>query len=392
MAADGFLSGPGLQNAVLNLTQSAEAGTLRVLHAVGLAPDANGQAAWPFASRIATETLVIDAGLARQVAWTLACAALAVLLLAWGIAHRRARAFAWVAAVALVLVAPWPARSLILIDAQATSFYRSPTGFEASSITQGLALYQSHCASCHGADGNGEGPLAASLSTWPPRLSGELLWYRAEGDLFGTVMSGLHDRHGARTMPGFAGQVDDADAWALIDGMKALAAGASIRAESAWIEPVRAPDALVHCDDGASDRPLHALRGERLRIVAGGASVPAADPRFVTVLLEPPGSAPSAAPPSDCVVRSPAAWAAYAEVSGADPRHFAGAQLLVDRDGWLRAYGAPGKTGWSQGDLLCRSVQASRTNTASRDGLGDLIAAIDADPVRSSALGFAHTP
>jgi len=392
MAADGFLSGPGLQNAVLDLAQSAQTGTLRVLHALGLASDAHGQAAWPFARRIATETLVIDAGLARQVAWTLACVALAVLLLAGGIARRRARPFAWIAALALVLLAPWPARSLILADAQATSFHRSPTGFEASSITRGLALYQTHCASCHGADGNGEGPAAASLSTWPPRLDGELLWHRAEGDLFGTVMAGLHDRHGARTMPGFAGKLGDADAWALIDGMKALAAGASIRAESAWTEPVRAPDALVHCGDGAADRPLQALRGERLRVVAGGAGVPAADPRFVTVLLEPPGATPSAATPSDCVVRSPQAWAAYAEVSGASPERFAGAQLLVDRDGWLRAYGAPGKTAWSQGDLLCRSTRAAPSTAASRDGLGDLVAAIDADPVRSSALGFAHTP
>jgi hypothetical protein len=44
MAAEGWLSGPGLQNAVLNLAQSAETGSLRVLHALGLAPDANGPA------------------------------------------------------------------------------------------------------------------------------------------------------------------------------------------------------------------------------------------------------------------------------------------------------------------------------------------------------------
>lgn len=392
MAADGFLSGPGLQNAVLNLVQWTETGTLRLLHALGLASDANGQAAWPFASRVATETLVIDASLARQLAWTLVCVVLAVLLAAWGIARRRERPATWIAAAALVLLAPWPARSLILADAQATSFHRSPTGFQASSITKGLALYQSHCASCHGADGNGEGPLAASLSTWPPQLSGELLWHRAEGDLFGTVMAGMRDRHGARTMPGFAGTLSDGDAWALIDGMKALAAGASVHGESAWIAPVRAPDVLVHCDDGAPDRPLHALRGERLRVVAGSANVPAEDPRFVTVVLEAPGSALPVAS-SDCVVRDTDAWAAYAEVSGASPDRFAGAQLLVDRDGWLRAYGPPGKTAWSQDDFLCRSAKpARRKAVASRDGLDDLIAAIDAEPVRSSALGFAHTP
>jgi len=392
MAAEGLLSEPGLQNAVLTLAQAAQTGSLRLLHALGLAADVDGQPAWPFASRIATETLGIDAGLARQLAVTLACVALALLLAAWSAASRRARVPIGVATLALVLVAPWPARSLILTDAQATSFHRSPTGFAARSVARGLALYQSHCAACHGADGNGEGPLAASLPTWPPRLGGELLWHRAEGDLFGTILSGVRDRHGTRTMPGFAGTLADADVWALIDGMRALAAGASVHAESAWVEPVRAPDALVHCDDGGPDRPLSSLRGERLRIVAGGSGVPAADPRLMTVVLEAPGAAAPASTSSDCVIRDPAAWAAYAEVGGANLDRFAGTQFLVDRDGWLRAYGPPGKTVWSASNLVCRSTRAAPAAASSGDGLGDLIAAIDADPVRSTALGVAHAP
>jgi mono/diheme cytochrome c family protein len=309
MAADGLRSGPGLQNAVLTLAQSAETGSLHVLHALGLAADVGGQPAWPFARRMA----------------------------AWGAASRRARVATWGAALALMLLAPWPARSLILTDAQATSFHRSPTGFDAGSVMRGLALYQSHCAACHGADGNGEGPLAASLPTWPSRLGGELPWRRADGDLFGTIPSGMRDRHGTRTMPGFAGTLADADVWALIDGMKALAAGASVHAESAWVEPVRAPDALVHCSDGRPDRPLSTLRRERVRIVAGsGAGIPAADPRLVTVVLEAPGAATPASSSSDRVIRDAAAWVAYAQASGARVERFAGTQFLVDRDGWLR--------------------------------------------------------
>jgi mono/diheme cytochrome c family protein len=220
MASDGFLSGPGLQNAVLSLAQSAETGALRVLHALGLAPDVSGQAGWPFARRIATETLLIDAGLAR----------------------RRARALAWVAALALAALAPWPASSLLLTDAQATSFHRSPTGFDSRSIAKGLALYQARCASCHGADGDGEGPLAAGQRVWPPRLDGPLSGRRAEGELFGTVMAGRHDRHGTRTMPGFAGGLDDADAWALVDANAKRrddvlqAVFAELRGAGAWIK------------------------------------------------------------------------------------------------------------------------------------------------------------
>jgi hypothetical protein len=83
MSLDDAESWPSLQNAVLGLAQATETGLLRGLHAIGLARDVDGQAAWPFARRIATETLVIDAGLARQVAWTLACIALMAALSAW---------------------------------------------------------------------------------------------------------------------------------------------------------------------------------------------------------------------------------------------------------------------------------------------------------------------
>ncbi len=35
----------------------------------------------------------------------------------------------------------------------------------------GPKLYQAYCAVCHGADGKGDGPAAASLKTWPGDLT-----------------------------------------------------------------------------------------------------------------------------------------------------------------------------------------------------------------------------
>jgi mono/diheme cytochrome c family protein len=308
--------------------------------------------------------------------------------------------------------APWPARSLVLTEARATAFHRSPTNFDVVSITRGLALYQAHCAACHGAEGNADGPLAAGLATWPPQLNGTLLWRRAEGDLLGVVMQGMRDRHGERTMPGFAQALTDAEAWSLVDGMKALAAGASLRAEGAWSEPVKAPDAFVHCDDGTPDRRLRDYRGQRVRIVArragrGSADLPSEDPRLVTMALEAPGRPPGGAQPAGCVIRDAEAWAAYAQVSGSATNALAGAQWIVDRDGWLRAYGRAGQAGWSLDALVCKSLRPARATPAAparpalstsgttpsrADGLGDLIAAIDADPIRSTALGLAHAP
>jgi mono/diheme cytochrome c family protein len=362
-----------LRAGVIELMQALQLGTLRGLHALGLAPDVHGQPGWPFGARIATETLAIDGSLARACALLLAAALMALLFVVGALLWRRAR-WPLVSAAALMLVAvPWPSRSLLLTEATPTSFHRAPGAFEAVSIEQGLVLYQSRCAACHGNDGRGEGPQAASLPVWPPRLGGALLWKRAEGELFWRIQHGLRDRHGAPTMPGFAGEFSDAQVWALIDAMKALAAGDSVRREAAWSQPVRAPDAAVLCE-GRAPRRIAELRGQRLRVVAAGAALPREDPRLLTVVL---GRDPRIA----CSIDDAAARRAYARVAGADDAAFSGAQLIVDRDGWLRAYGPPGRGGWTKADLLCRSDTALMVTAAPQDGLGDLIAAMDADPV-----------
>jgi mono/diheme cytochrome c family protein len=212
-------AGVSLQDGLIEALQGAESGLVRALHAVGLAPDAHGQAAWPFSHRIATETLAIDAGLTRQLAWAMGAAGLALALVAAGALFRRVRWPAWAGAGALMLLAQWPTASPMLADATPTSFHRSPTGFRSATLERGLAIYQSRCAACHGTDGRGEGPRAASLPMWPPRLDGALLWRRAEGEVFWHILHGLHDSAGAVTMPGFDGQLSDADVWSLIDGM-----------------------------------------------------------------------------------------------------------------------------------------------------------------------------
>lgn len=378
-----------LRDALLETLQALQAGVPRLLHAIGLAPDVHGQPAWPLAQRLAIETLAIDGGLTRQFAAALACAAVALLLALTGALWRRARWPAWAATVGLLILAPWPPRAVLLSDAVPTSFHRSPTGFDAVSIERGLALYQAHCAGCHGSDGRGETPRAATLPVWPPRLSGTLLWRRADGEVFWRILYGLHDRQGVATMPGYADQLDDAQLWALIDAMKALAAGAAVRDESAWPQPVRAPDARVRCGDGRPDRRIAELRGQRLRLVArhpGDAVPPDDDPRLLTIALQ--GDRAGPLPRGGCAITDAEAFRAYARIAGAEPAAFAGAQLLVDRDGWLRAYGRPGSR-WSASDLLCRSPGRE---PAQRDagGLDALIAAMDADPVRGTGLGLAH--
>ena len=71
----------------------------QTLHAAGLTGDADGQAAWPWTHRIALETLRIDAGLTRQLAFAVAATALAVVLGGIAIASRKRRVASAVAAL-----------------------------------------------------------------------------------------------------------------------------------------------------------------------------------------------------------------------------------------------------------------------------------------------------
>ena len=75
----------------------------------------------------------------------------------------------------------------------------------ADEVTQGKALFMQYCASCHGPNGAGDGPLASSLSTPPANL--RLLSLRFGNplpqDVIGRFIDGRADvkAHGPRDMP-----------------------------------------------------------------------------------------------------------------------------------------------------------------------------------------------
>lgn len=382
------MTAPEWLNALIGLLQGAQEWLLRLLAWSGLAGTSYGQPAWPWAFRLSGENLLIDLGQARRLGLSLIVLAIALTAIVLACVWRKPRWYLLATVPLLLTLTPWPSAQVVLVPAYPTSFHRSPTGFSARSIAQGQALYALHCAGCHGADGRGQTTIAASLPTWPPNLTGPLLWRRADGDLLWHVRHGMENAEGTLTMPAFA-QLSDEDAWALIDFMKAQGAGQSLRASGVWIRPIGLPDTQVRCE-GREPRALSSWRGQRIRIVAaskGAAPVPE-DPRMVTVLLR-QGHEDTAPQQAECIAESRDAWNAFALIAGTD--QLAGTQLLADRDGWLRALGAPGNAGWSEDDLLCRSDPAPITSTSQPvDGLGGLIARMDAEPVRFLKGGFVH--
>jgi mono/diheme cytochrome c family protein len=372
---------------------------------VGWLPEVHGQPAWPWAHRLAAEVLAQEPQLARQATALLACVlglgVLALLALRW----RWAR---WALAPALFVVAtaaPWSALALLQAPAVPTSWHHSPTGFTVQSIAQGAHIYQQQCVRCHGADGKGEGPDAARLPMWPPTLNGSLLWKRLEGELFWRVRHGMHSAAGVQTMPAF-GDLSDAQVWQVLDYLQAHAAGQLLRDTGAWAQPVRMPQAAVHCRNAASTS-VRQLQGQRLRVVLGGGvdALPPDDPRLLTLWV--PGQADAAgivggaADRAECTVQDPQALPVLTWVLGQvadDGKGPQGTQMLVDRNGWLRARAAPGQGGWSEDDLVCRASvpsNAPATRLAASappaaDGLEALIRRMDAEPVRPRRGGFPH--
>jgi len=381
----------------LQLLYRAQIAFARALHAIGLTGDADGQAAWPWLHRIALETLRIDAGLTRQLAFAIATTTLAVALGGIALLSRKWRVAAAIAALAIAWFAPWPPASLWLAPAVPTSFQRSPDAFSVANVMHGARLYAQHCAACHGADGRGEGPFAATLAHWPPTFAGALLARRLDGELYWRVRHGTRDAHGASSMPGFAATLGPADTWAVLDYLKALSAGSGAQAEGAWPVPVPLPALDVRCGS-AAPQPLERWReGQRVRIVAlaPGGTPPQEDPRWQTLLVTDRDT--RALPPptgtrASCVASTPDAWQAFATIAGVPPDAFVGTQLLADRRGWLRARALPGRAGWSADDLLCRSNAPARPSAAATtiDPLTALLLRLDVEPVRDVQAGLPH--
>ena len=105
---------------------------------------------------------------------------------------------------------PWP-----VPDASAKA--KNPVAADAASIAEGKSLYNTHCKSCHGAKGLGDGSKAAQLKTEPGDFSSADFQSQSDGALYYKTTEGRDD------MPNFKKKLPDADErWSIVNYLRTL--------------------------------------------------------------------------------------------------------------------------------------------------------------------------
>ncbi len=85
-------------------------------------------------------------------------------------------------------------------------------------LAQGQSLYQASCAGCHGPQGKGDGPQAASLAPAPLDLTGqEAMSQLSQQNLYDTIANGK-----GSSMPAFASNLSQDQTWAVTAYLRAL--------------------------------------------------------------------------------------------------------------------------------------------------------------------------
>ncbi len=105
---------------------------------------------------------------------------------------------------------PWP-----VPDADKSK--ANPIKADASSIADGKTLWVTHCQSCHGKKGMGDGTKAPQLKTEAGDFSKDMTQKQTDGSLFYKITKGRDD------MPSFRKKIpENDDIWSLVNFMRTM--------------------------------------------------------------------------------------------------------------------------------------------------------------------------
>lgn len=360
---------------------------LGVVAVLGLTtPARHAEVAWPLSFRLSWEATRDLAGVRTRVAVgsQVAVLGLVLALLALVVPGRRRR---WAGAAGLGAVGLGLATALppLAVDAYPTTYLRPSAPYTVTSVVQGGAVYREHCADCHGPAGYGDGPRAGTLLRRPADLTGRHAADHTVGDLFWWVTQGV-PRAG---MPGFGERLPADARWDAINFVRTLGAAEQARLS---LGPASAPRPSIVAPDFAytpgvgAERTLKEHRGRSVVLLVFF-TLPASTARLVqlgeayreirfrggdVVAVPLEGAAlvyrrlgrrlllfPIAVEGAE---EAAGAYAPFLTATGSPPPH---AELLVDRQGYLRARWTPGGSGgWADPAALLAEVERLASEVA----------------------------
>lgn len=187
-----------------------------------------------------------------------------VVLLAIGFAlhslHRRrptAGALSTVVGIAAIALLGY----LFVVPAHPTTYARSPVRYTTAAIAAGATVYRSNCTTCHGDDGQGDGPAAVSLPVRPANLTSGHALHHLPGGLYWRIAHGIP----GTPMAAFEGRLTPAQTWQLVTFLHALADAQEARKLNSRVgdwRPIAAPDFTFEIA-GQEQETLEEQRGQR---------------------------------------------------------------------------------------------------------------------------------
>jgi mono/diheme cytochrome c family protein len=144
---------------------------------------------------------------------------------------------------------------------------------------QGMELYQTNCAECHGESGRGDGPGANSLATSPTNFTDQTFMAKSStADFYEAITFGF-----GNDMPSFSDQLNEEERWALATTLRTFTyaiAGEQVETVATETEPLETemeetqedPEVLVQPEDTEVDSETGTVTG--MVINASGGDVP----------------------------------------------------------------------------------------------------------------------
>ena len=108
--------------------------------------------------------------------------------------------------------------SVMFVKTYPSSFWHNPQPFTFATVQQGDALYQEHCAECHGVTGGGDGPWAIAERGSIPDLKAPHMDTHTDGELFWWNKYGIP----SLDMPALGDELTDDENWLVIVFVRSL--------------------------------------------------------------------------------------------------------------------------------------------------------------------------